>query len=161
MSSFFAFLKKEVLESYRSGKLLLLGILFVAFGVMNPAIAKLTPWLLEVLSEELADSGMQITAASVDAITSWTQFFKNTPMALIVFVLLYGGSFTKEYGSGTLILLLTKGLARYKVLLAKTTLMLSLWTVGYWTCFGITFGYNAYFWNNGIAVALAPAAVNW
>lgn len=161
MRSFLAFFKKELMESLRSGKLMVLGILFFAFGIMNPAIAKLTPWLLDVLSESLAESGMTVTAVTVDALTSWTQFFKNIPMALIAFVLLYGGIFTKEYESGTLILVLSKGLARSKVVLAKALVMLSVWTGGYWLCFAVTYAYNAYFWDNGIAVGLMPAALHW
>ena len=161
MRSFLAFFKKELLESARSGKLLILCTLFFAFGVMNPAIAKLTPWLLDILADSLAESGMTVTAVTVDALTSWTQFFKNIPMALIAFILLYSGIFTKEYESGTLILVLTKGLARSKVLFAKALVMLSVWTVGYWLCFAVTYVYNAYYWDNGIAVGLAPAALNW
>ncbi len=161
MRSFLAFFKKELLESYRSGKLLILGVLFFLFGVMNPAIAKLTPWLMEIMSESLAESGMVITSVTVDALTSWTQFFKNIPMALIVFVLIYGGIFTKEYESGTLILVLTKGLARYKVVLSKALVMLLVWTCGYWLCFYVTYAYNAYFWDNGIAVGLMPAVILW
>ena len=161
MRAFFAFLKKELLESARSGRLLLLLILFGVFGIMNPAVAKLTPWLLEVMGEELAESGMVITEVTVDALTSWTQFFKNIPMALIAFVLVYGGIFTKEYESGTLILVLTKGISRYKVLLAKATVLVTLWSAGYWLCFGITYAYNDYFWDNGIAQNLFAATLNW
>ena len=127
MRAFVAFFKKELFESIRNGKLLILFILFFAFGIMNPAIAKLTPWILDMLGEELAESGMTMTGVTVDAITSWVQFFKNIPMALIAFVLLYGGTFSKEYESGTLILVLTKGLARYKVVLAKALMMVALW----------------------------------
>ena len=135
MRSFVAFFKKELLESARSSKLLLLGILFIAFGIMNPAIAKLTPWMLEVMAEQLAESGMTVTAVTVDALTSWTQFFKNIPMALIVFVLVYSGIFTKEYESETLVLVFTKGLSRYKAVLAKTLLTVMLWSAGYWLCY--------------------------
>jgi ABC-2 type transport system permease protein len=127
---------------------------------MNPAIAKLTPWLLEIMSEELEGSGMIVTEVTVDAMASWTQFFKNVPMALIAFVLMYGGIFTREYESGTLVLMLTKGLARYKVLLAKSLLLFSFWTEGYFLCFGVTYGYNAYFWDNSIAKNLMPAVMN-
>ncbi len=161
MRAFLAFFKKELLETLRSGKLLLLAVLFLVFGIMNPAIAKLTPWLFELLSEELAESGMVVTEVTVDALTSWTQFFKNIPMALIAFVLLLGGVFTREYESGTLILVLTKGLARYKILLAKFALLLTLWTAGYWLCFLVTYAYNAYFWDNAIAVGLMPAVWHW
>ena len=161
MKSWIAFLKKEVLESVRSGKLTILGILFLLFGIMNPAMAKLTPWLFETLSDTLAESGMMVLKVEVDALTSWTQFFKNIPMALIVFVLVYSNTFTNEYQSGTLMLVLTKGLARYKVVLAKAAWMLFLWTAGYVVCFGTTYAYNAFFWDNAVAVGLVPAAVNW
>ena len=161
MRSFMAFFKKELLEGAREGKLLLLGILFLVFGIMNPAIAKLTPYLMDLLSEELAGSGMIVTEVTVDALTSWTQFFKNIPMALIAFVLLYGGIFTKEYRTGTLILVLTQGLARIKVLLAKAASLFLIWTAGYWLCFFVTYAYNAYFWDNRIATGLFPSAINW
>ena len=161
MRSFVAFFKKELLESLRSGKLLLLGMLFLLFGIMNPAIAKLTPWLFEILSDSLAESGMTVTSVTVDALTSWTQFFKNIPMALVAFLLIYGSIFTREYESGTLIPILTKGLPRYKVVLSKALVMLCVWTAGYWLCFGVTYGYNAYFWDNGVAVELIPAVMSW
>ena len=161
MRAFFAFFKKELLELTRSGKLLLLFIVFCAIGIMNPAVAKLTPWLLEVMGEELAESGMVVTGVSVDALTSWTQFFKNIPLALIAFVLVMGGSFTREYESGTLILIFTKGFARYKALLAKAATTLLLWSGLYWLCFGITYGYNAYYWDNGIAESIGTAATYW
>ena len=138
MRSFLGCIKKEWMEQVRSGRLLFLLILFTLFGIMNPAIAKLTPWLLETLSDSLAENGMTITTVEVDALTSWTQFYKNIPMALIAFVLMESTLFTKEYQSGTLILTLTKGLQRYKVILAKTTVLTLLWTAGYWICFGIT-----------------------
>ena len=88
MRSFIAFMKKEFTEQIRTGKVLLLGILFTLFCIMNPAIAKLTPWLMEQLSDTLAESGMIITSVTVTALDSWVQFFKNIPMALIAFVLL-------------------------------------------------------------------------
>lgn len=53
-----AFIQKEVVELYRTGKLALLLILFILFGIMNPAMAKLTPWIMEMSAESLAESGM-------------------------------------------------------------------------------------------------------
>lgn len=161
MRSLLAFTKKEFLDQLRSGKLLFLGILFLLFGIMNPAVAKLTPWLLETFSESMAESGMIITEVTVSAMDSWVQFYKNIPMALIAFVLIEGGIFAKEYTSGTLILSLTKGLERYKVVLSKSLVLISLWTVLYWLCFLITYGYNAYFWDNSIAQSLGFSAACW
>jgi ABC-2 type transport system permease protein len=161
MKSLIAFMKKEMIEQIRSGKCLLFGILFLLFGIMNPAIAKLTPWLLEMFAETLEGSGMSVTAITVSALDSWMQFYKNIPMALIVFVLIQSSIFTKEYASGTLVLSLTKGLERFKVVVSKTAVLLSLWTVGYWMCFGITHAYNAYFWDNAVAKNLVFSAIYW
>lgn len=161
MKSFLAFMKKEITEQTRSGKLMILTGLFVLFGIMNPAVAKLTPWLLEVMADSMAESGMTVSIVSITAMDSWVQFFKNIPMALIVFVLMQSSIFAKEYSSGTLILSLTKGLERFKVVIAKALLLFVLWSVGYWLCFGITYGYNAYFWDNAVAQNLLFSAVCW
>ena len=161
MKPLLAFIKKEYLEAARTGKIMILALLFVLFGIMNPAIAKLTPWMMEMLSDTMAQEGLIITDIPVDALASWTQFFKNIPVALIAFVLIFSDIFTKEYKSGTLLLILTKGLSRYKVVLAKAALLLSLWTVGYGICFAITYGYNAYFWDNNIANHLIFSVTVW
>ena len=161
MRAFLAFFKKELLEYSRSGKLILFGILFVLFGIMNPAIAKLTPWLMETMAAELAQSGMSVTAIEPDAMASWVQFFKNIPMALIVFVLVMSNVFTKEYASATLILMLTKGVARYKVYLAKAGALLLLWSVGYAVCFAVTYVYTDYFWDQSILHHLVPTVLHW
>lgn len=161
MRSLFAFMKKEFTEQFRSGRLIILGLLFVLFGIMNPAIAKLTPWLLETMADSLAENGMIVTDVKVSAMDSWVQFYKNIPMGLIAFVLIENSIFTKEYISGTLVLSLTKGLERYKVVISKTVVLTVLWSVCYWMCFGITYEYNAYFWDNSIAQNLMFSVVCW
>ncbi len=161
MRAFTAFVKKECLDQSRSGKFLMLASVFVLFGIMNPGIAKLTPWLMESLSESLAQSGMIVTAYEITAFDSWTQFFKNMPIALIVFVLAECGIFTKEYTANTLVLCLTKGLSRRKVMLAKTSVLLLLWSLLYFICFGITYAYSAYFWDNSIVNSLGFSVFGW
>lgn len=161
MKSLVAFIKKEITDQIRSSKLLFLAILFLLFGIMNPAMAKLTPWLLEMMADTLAESGMIITSVTVSAMDSWVQFFKNMPMGLLVFILMESSTFTKEYQSGTLVLSLTKGLERYKVVLSKTVVLITLWTLGYGLCFGITYGYNAYFWDNSVAENLLFSVICW
>lgn len=161
MKSLLAFLKKEILENIRNGKFIFLIILFTIFGIINPAITKFTPYLLKLFANELANNGIVITNLSVNAINSWAQFFKNIPLVLIAFGLSYCNIFTKEYEIKTLILILTKGLERYKVVLAKTILVLGTWTIGYWLSFLITYGYNAYYWDNSIVDGLYYAIVHW
>lgn len=158
MKTLIAFLKKEYMELIRSGKLTILFFVFVLFGILNPAIAKITPWLMESMASSLEGSGLVVTEIKIDAMTSWTQYYKNIEMALIIFVLLVSNTFTKEYQSGTLVLVLTKGLSRFKVVAAKTVVMMLLWTFCDWLCFGITYGYNAYYWDNSVAAHLFYAA---
>ena len=135
----------------RLGRLTVCLILFAALGIMNPAVAKLTPWIFEILSDSLGEMGLNMTVVEVSALDSWVQFFKNIPMGLIVFVIIYSGIFTKEYSSGTLVLSLTKGLKRHNVVISKSLILVVTWTVFYFMCFGITYGYNEYFWDNSIA----------
>ena len=82
-SGFWVFFKKECTELWRGGKLMILLAVFVLFGIMNPAIAKLTPWLMEHMADELAGSGLSVSAVTVDASTSFTQFFKNIPITVL------------------------------------------------------------------------------
>ncbi len=159
MKSLIAFLKKEIMEQSRTSKLVLLGILFTLFGLMSPVIAKITPLMLDMMSETMAQSGMVVTEVTVTALDCWMQFYKNAPLALIAFVMVESSIFTKEFESGTLLLSLTKGLDRYKVVVSKTVVLLVLWTVGYWLCFGITYAYSVYFWDNSIVGHLWFAAI--
>lgn len=146
-----AFMKKEWMEMVRTGRLWLLLFVFVLFGIMNPALAKLTPWLMKLMSDSLADSGIVLKEVQINAMDSWMQFFKNMPMGLLVFVLIWSASFTTEYQRGTLVQIVAKGMSRSKIMAAKTGMMLGIWTVLYLICFGITYAYNAYFWDNKIA----------
>ena len=158
MKQVVAFTKKEFMELTRSGKLyLLIGIFFI-FGIMNPALAKLTPYLFEMLSESLKEQGIMVMEVSVTAMTSWEQYYKNISMEFIVFVIMFCGIFTSEYQKGTLINVLTKGLSRWKVVLSKSITMILTWTLCYWLCFGVTYVYNAYFWDNSIAQNIFFAA---
>lgn len=161
MRSLLAFMKKEWMEQLRCGRLIILVILFVLLGIMNPTTAILTPWLLEIMTDSLAGSGITVTSVTVNALDSWMQFFKNMPLGLIAFILLQSSIFTREYETGTLMLVFTKGFDRFKAVIAKASLLFILWSAGYWLCFAITCCYNAYFWDNSAAGSLGLAAVCW
>lgn len=146
-----ACLKKEWMEMLRTGRLWILLLVFGLFGIMNPALAKLTPWLMEIMSDSLEGAGILVQEVTISALDSWMQFYKNIPMALIIFVLLSSGILTSEYQKGTLIPIVTKGLSRRKIILSKTVNIYSAWTICYVICYGITYMYNAYFWDNTVA----------
>lgn len=159
MKQLAAFFQKEWMEQMRSGKLFIIIVVFMLFGIMNPAMAKLTPWMMEMASESLAESGLVVNEVTVDAMISWTQYYKNVMMPMLVFLLMYSGILTAEYQKKTLINMVTKGLDRWKIVISKMAIVFLLWTVAYWLHFGITYGYNAYFWDNGIAEHVGFAAL--
>ena len=57
MSTLLAFMKKEWTENVRNSRLILLVIIFILFGIMNPAIAKLIPWLMRTMADSLEENG--------------------------------------------------------------------------------------------------------
>ena len=128
LSGFITFTGKEFLELRRSGRLLIFTVIFVLLGVMNPATAKLTPWLMETMADSLEASGLTITEYTVTAI------------------------------KGTLIPLLAKGLSRSAFASAKTFTMLLVWSAGYWLSYGITFAYTDYYWDHTVVKNYAFAA---
>lgn len=151
MKQFTGYIQKEFLEITRTGKLTIMTLLSVLFGIMNPLFAKLTPWLMQIMSEQLSEAGMSVGEVNVDAMTSWTQFYKNIPIELIIFIVIFSGILTTEYLKGTLTIVLTKGLKRWKVIVSKLITMIVMWTFCFWLCYFITYFYNSYFWSNSIA----------
>lgn len=150
MKQFLAFGKKEIMEQIRTGRAFIVTVLFCLFGLMNPAIAKLTPWMMKLMSQELAQSGMHIGEVEVNAFSSWTQYFKNMPIAMIIFIVMFSGILTAEFQNGTLIQVITKGMNRWGILASKTMIMIIFWSLGCLLCYGITWIYNEYFWDNSI-----------
>ena len=143
MRAYMAFTKKEFCEYLRTYKVFVLVTVFLLFGFMNPVVAKVMPELLDKLLPE----GMQINLGTPTALDSWAQFFKNiSQMGTIVVVIMFSGIMANEFSRGTLINMLTKGLPRPTVIIAKFTAATVLWSLIYWLCFVVTYFYTAYFW---------------
>ena len=47
-----AMMKKELFEQLKTHRLVVMLLLFTLVGVLSPAFAKMTPWLLDLRSEE-------------------------------------------------------------------------------------------------------------
>ena len=161
MNGFSPFLKKEFFELYRKGRLLLFGMLFAFFGIEAPAMAKLTPALFKMLSEDIKKQGITIGDVTSTAASSYEQFFSNLSILLIVFVIVFAGSVTTEFSKGSAIPLLTKGLSRTAFMLSKLVSALVTWSAGLWLCFGITYGYTRFYWNDDSVKSLLPAVLLW
>ena len=145
MRGYIAFVKKEFMENTRTFKLLTLFAVFFIFGMMGPIMAKLTPEILKSMDTQ----GMQFTIPEPTALDSYVQFFKNCGlMGLLIMVLIFGGTLTREYTKGTLINVLTKGLPRKTVIFAKYTVASILWTLGLLLSLLTTYGYTLYLFPN-------------
>jgi len=115
--SFFVALRKEILEQWRSYRLLIVVAVFVAFGLMSPLIAKFTPELLKLIpeGEQLADLIPPPTAA--DAVA---QYIKNiSQFGVILALLMAMGAVAQEKDKGTAALVLVKPMSRSAFLVAK------------------------------------------
>lgn len=74
MRNFYFFTRKELFEAWRTSRMMILIVIFLIFGLMNPLLAKLTPEIVKMtIGETLAKTIPEPT--SVD---SWTQFFKTS-----------------------------------------------------------------------------------
>lgn len=115
---------------------------FLDFGILSPLFAKLTP---ELLKATLGNQ-MAITLPKPTSVDSWTQFYKNiTQMGIYIVAILFGGTVSQELAHGTLVNLVTKGLPRYAVVLAKFVVAYLQWVLAILLAFAVTFGYTWYY----------------
>jgi len=129
------------MESVRTYKMLIMLAVFIIFGILSPLTAKLLPQILTSFMPE----GMSITLAEPAAIDAWTQFFKNiSQIGIIVTVILFGGMLSGEISKGTLINMLTKGLKRSSVILAKYMMASVIFTVSYAVAAALSYVYTSY-----------------
>lgn len=138
----FVFLKKELCEQARTYRLMILLLVFLLLGILNPV----TAWLLPDLMSMLAADGIQISLPDPSMADSWMQFYKNVPqLGFIVLVILFAGLLPSELERGTLLPFFARGLSRKAVLGAKYAASVLLWTAACIICVGATWGYTLYF----------------
>ena len=148
MSHFVTFLRKELVEAAHTYRLLTVLAVFAGLGILSPLTAKLLPDLLAAAMPE----GLLAVLPEPNAEASWTQFFKNvSQLGLTVLVIINSSTLSAEVGSGTLVVLLARGLDRPAVVLAKYASMLLAWSVGLLLSLTLTGAYTAWFWPGGVA----------
>ncbi|NLC67258.1 MAG: ABC transporter permease [Clostridiaceae bacterium] len=134
------FIKKEIIEHWRSYRIIVLLSVLLLFGMSSPLIAKLVPVIFESI-----DMGIEINIPEPTFIDSYTQFFKNmTQVCLIVVILVFSGSITREKSRGTAMLLLSKGLSRTTFIISKFIAQVLIWTVSYAAAAAVFYGYTGY-----------------
>jgi ABC-2 type transport system permease protein len=115
--TFFASLRKEVLELARTYRLLSMGIILVFFGLSSPLLAKLMPELFQLIPGGEALASVIPAPTVADAIG---QYVKNmSQFGLLLALLMTMGAVAQEKERGTAVLILVKPVSRATFLLAK------------------------------------------
>ncbi|MGZ8562297.1 MAG: ABC transporter permease [Candidatus Limnocylindria bacterium] len=109
-------LRKELLEAWRTRRVLVVAIVFTAFGIASPFLARYLPELIK----GLAGGQVQIVIPPPTVGDAVDQFQKNLGQAgILTAVLLAMGSVAVEKERGTAALVLSKPASRGAYLLAK------------------------------------------
>ncbi|WP_179394307.1 ABC transporter permease [Lacticaseibacillus absianus] len=142
MMTTWLFARKELVVAWRRHRVLLVGALFLLFGLQSPLIAKLTPDLMR----SVLGSDLPLKLPTPTSVDSWTQFYKNlTQLGLFLVALVFSNTVSQAVSRGTLVNLVTKGLPRYAVILAKYLVAAGLWLSALLMSFGVTWAYTRYY----------------
>ncbi len=114
---FFVALRKELLEQWRSHRLLVTAVILVTFGLTSPLLARFTPEILGLLPGAEQFSALIPPPTVADAVG---QYLKNlSQFAVLLALLMTMGSVVQEKDKGTAALMLVKPLPRWAFLGAK------------------------------------------
>ena len=115
--SFIAELRKEILEQWRTYRLLICAVVLGFFGMTSPLLAKFTPEILKAVPGADAFSALVPTPTVIDA---FTQYIKNMDQfGILLALLITMGAVAQEKDKGTAAMMLVKPLSRGAFLLAK------------------------------------------
>ncbi|MGT2933497.1 ABC transporter permease subunit [Streptococcus catagoni] len=138
-------LEKEWIENLRRHKTLAMLICGIIFGILGPFTALIMPQIMA----GLLPKGLSQSLPQPSYIDSYIQYFKNiNQLGFIILVFLFSNSLTQELAQGTLINLLTKGLPRSTVILAKFSIIAGIWTLSYSLGSAVHYAYTLYYFNN-------------
>ena len=109
-------LGKEVLEQWRTRRLLVVAVVFVALGIGSPFLARYTAELIQALG----DAPFEIELPEPTVADAVSQFLRNLGQAgILTSILLAMGSVATEKERGTAALILSKPVSRAGYLAAK------------------------------------------
>jgi ABC-2 type transport system permease protein len=142
-------IKKELLETLRKYRLLVMITMFVLIGVMSPVGTK---YLGEIL-KQLLPSGYILKVREASEIEAYFQFFKNiSQIGLIVLIFITAGLMADELEKKTIVNILSKGVRREYIVISKFVSSLAVWLISYVVSFMIFEYYTSLFWGNEISL---------
>jgi len=114
---FFTALRKELLEQWRTYRLLIVGAVLIVFGMTSPLVAKLTPELIKLVPEGESLAALIPAPTAADAVA---QYAKNmNQFGVILALLVTMGAVAQEKDKGTAAMMLVKPMPRSVFLMAK------------------------------------------
>ena len=129
MDVFAVMLRKELLEAWRSQRLLVVSVVFLILGIISPVSAKYLPELLQSIGA--GQQGVQIIVAPPTVSDAIAQFLKNVAgTGVFVALLLPMGAIAREKEQGTAAFVLTKPVSRQAFLAAKALALAVVLTIG-------------------------------
>jgi ABC-2 type transport system permease protein len=139
----FSFFQKEVIESIRTSRFVVLMALFLFFGITSPLLAR---YMVEIFA--WASPDLPIVIPDPNFLDSWVQIYKNiTSLAMIIFLVLISGMVVREKVSGSILLVLTKRVSRLNFLLSKFFAAGLLFSVCYIASVGVSIAYTQILFN--------------
>lgn len=126
--SFLVALRKELLEQWRTYRMLVVTVVLVFFGLLSPLTAKFMPEIFKMLPQGEQFAAMIPPPTVADAVG---QYVKNgSQFAVILALLIAMGSVAVEKDKGTAALMLVKPMSRLSFLLAKFVALGTTFAVG-------------------------------
>jgi len=115
MRAYRVLLVKELAEQWRTGRLLVVAVIFLIFGLTSPILAKYTPDIVK-----LAASSVAIHVPTPTIKDAVAQLVKNlSQLGVLVAILLAMGTVAGEKESGTAAFIIVKPVSRFAFLAAK------------------------------------------
>lgn len=116
---YFVALRKELIQQWRTKRMLVVGAIFLLFGLGSPLLANLTPQLLQNIEGAEQFAELIPTPTNLDALE---QYIRNiTQFGFIIAVLLGMGAVAGEKEKESSVIILSKPLPRWAFVLSKFT----------------------------------------
>ncbi len=145
-------LRKEMMEQWRTSRLLVLVIVLGFFGMTSPLLAQFTPELLKALPGGEQFAGLIPKPVMRDAVE---QYIKNIgQFSLLLGIFLAMGSVVQEKERGSAVLMLVKPLSRAAFLMAKFIALALAFAIALLIAGGLGYLYT-------LLLFEAPAAEAW
>lgn len=144
MGGFAVLLRKELREARRTNRLLIVGAVYLFFGIASPVTARYLPEIVNGLG---GTNGVAITFPTPTTQDAVDQFLKNLGNGAFIAILLAMGLVAREKERGTAAFVLTKPAGRAAFLAAKFAALLVLFSLGIALAGAATYGYTAYYFS--------------